>query len=151
MKRFFALIICLSCLISFASCASHPFLGAKEDEYPKHCIRAEFMTSNIEIAVGETFDSFLMFIPWRSIEHEEDSLKHIDVEFTIDSPDVVEIVTYDVAQLLNHNEIDGLTVKGLKPGVATITMTCIYKPTGGRYTSPTVCTVTVTDPAETAE
>ena len=151
MKRFITLMICLSCLISLASCSSHPFLGAKEGEYPKHCIRADFMTSNIEIAVGETFDSFLMFIPWRAIEHEEDSLKHIDVEFTIDSPDVVEIVTYDVAQLLNHNEIDGLTVKGLKPGVATITMTCIYKPTGGRHTSPTVCTVTVTDPAETAE
>ena len=151
MKRFILLLLCLSLVLSLVSCTFHPFMGAKEGEYPKHCIRAEFMTSNIEIAVGETFDSFLMFIPWRAIEHEEDSLKHIDVEFTIDSPDVVEIVTYDVAQLLNNNEIDGLTVKGLKPGVATITMTCIYKPTGGRYTSPTVCTVTVVDPAEAAE
>ena len=151
MKRFILLLLCLSFVLSLVSCTFHPFMGAKEGEYPEKCIRAEMRSSNVEITVGETFDKFLIFIPWPSIKHVDESIEHIDIEITVDRPDIVEIVRYDVAELLNHGEDDGLTVKGLKPGVATITMTCIYKPTGGRYTSPTVCTVTVTDPAETAE
>ena len=146
MKRFLTLMICLSCLISLASCSSHPFPNTKEGEYPQKCIRAEMRSSNVEITVGETFDKFLIFIPWPSIKHIDESIEHIDIEITVDRPDVVEIVSYDVAELLNHGEDDGLTVKGLKPGVATITMACIYKPTGGKYTSPNVCTVTVVDP-----
>lgn len=150
MKHFITLMICLSCLISFASCASHPFPNTKEGEYPEKCIRAEFVYPEYEIAVGETIGTFRMMIPYMGLEHEEDSLQHIDVEFAIDNNDVIEIVSYDIGQLLNHNEFDGLTIKGLKPGTTTITMTFIYKPTNGRsYSSKT--TVTVTDPAETAE
>ena len=155
MKRFILLLLCLSFVLSLVSCTFHPFMGAKEGEYPKHCIRAEFRTCQVEIAVGESFDSFLMFIPWEAVKHNDKSIEHIDVEFTVDPPDVVEIVSYDVDQLLNHDEDDGLTIKGLKPGVATITMTFIYKPTGGRFTSKNAgsraCTVTVVDPTETAE
>ena len=151
MKRFFTLMICLSCLIFFSSCASHPFPNTKDGEYPEKCIRADMRSSDVEITVGETFDKFLIFIRWPSIKHVDESIEHIDIEITVDRPDIAEIVSYDVAELLNHGEDDGLTVKGLKPGVATITMTCIYKPTGGRYTSPIECIVTVVDPAEAAE
>lgn len=145
MKRFLTLMICLSYLISLASCSSHPFTNTKDGEYPEKCIRAEFVYSEYEIAVGELVDSFRMMIPYMGLEHEEDSLQHIDVEFSIDNNDVIEIVTYDIGLLLNHDEFDGLTVKGLKPGTATIIMTFIYKPTNGRcFSSKT--TITVVDP-----
>lgn len=155
MKHLCILLVCLSCVLSLVSCSSHPFIGTKKGEYPEHCIRAHFMTNQVEIAVGETFDSFQLFIPWMSLEHEDESIEHIEVEFTVDPPDVVEIVTYDVGQLLNGSEFDGLTIKGLKPGVATITMAFIYKPTGGKYISSrpgaSTATITVVDPAKTAE
>ena len=65
----------------------------------------------------------------------------------MDHPDIVEIVDYDTQELLDNVQWGGITVKGLKPGVATITVTCIYTPTGGR-SEPETCVITVIDPAE---
>lgn len=150
MKRIILLLLCLSLVVSLIACSSHPFTSTEAGEYPTQCIRASFIYSEYEININETVDKFPLFIPYMGLKHEENSIEHIDVEFTIDYPDVVEIVSYDVNQLLNNNMYDGLTFKGKKSGVATITMTFIYKPTGGRST-PSTTIITVVDPAETAE
>ena len=150
MQRNILLLLCLSLVVFLISCASHPFTSTKDGEYPTQCIRASFIHSEYEITVNETVDSFPVFIPYMGLKHEEKSIEHIDVEFAIDHPDVVEIVSYDVNQLLNNNMYDGLIFKGKKSGVATITMTFIYKPTEGRSPSSKV-TVTVVDPAATTE
>jgi hypothetical protein len=127
-----------------------PFADAKEGEFPKKCIRAYIMGSELEIEAGETFDQFVMFIPYEALDLENLAWarQHTDVEVTVDHPDIVEIVEYDAQEILDSNEWGGLTIKGLKPGVATITVTCIYTPTGGR-SEPETCIITVVDPAET--
>ena len=151
MKRkiiFIALILIL--IVSLSSCTIHPFMFVKKGEFPEKCIRAYIMGSGYEIEVGETFDDFVMFIPYEAFGYTDLdwARQHTDVEITVDHPDIVEIVDYDAQEILDTKQWGGLTIKGLKPGVATITVTCIYVPTGGR-SRPEPCVITVVDPAET--
>lgn len=137
-------------MFSLSSCTIHPFMTAKQGEFPQKCLRAYIMDTGREIDVGETFDDFVMFIPYEAFGYvDTDWMRpYVDVEVTVDHPDIVEIVDYDVQEILDMKQVGGLTIKGLKPGVATITVTCIYTPTGGR-SEPETCIITVVDPAET--
>ena len=150
MKQFISLILCLFCVLSMVSCTLHPFIGTKDGEYPKHCIKARFYEGNPVLNVGETRSDIGIVVLWEGLKHVDSSIEHIDVEFSVDDPEIAEIVSYDVSELLDHDDKTGLVIKGLKPGKATITMTFIYKPTGGRSHSSTAI-VTVVDPAETTE
>ena len=150
MKRFIILILCLSCVLSTASCTLHPFIGTEDGEYPQYCIKARFFEGNPVLNVNETRSDIGIVVLWEGLKHVESSIKHIDVEFSVDDPEIVEIVSYNGPELLDNKEKTGLVIKGLKPGKTTVTMTFIYKPTGGRST-PSQAFVTVVDPAETAE
>ena len=149
-QKIIFITLILTLVFSLSSCTIHPFMFAKKGEFPEKCIRAYIMGSEFEIEVGETYDHFAMMIPYMSFGYTNLiwARQYTDVEVTVDHPDIVEIVDYDVQEILDNNQWGGLTIKGLKPGVATITVTCIYTPTGGR-SEPETCIITVVDPAET--
>ncbi len=70
-------------------------------------------------------------------------------EATSENPDIVEVISCDPYALMDYHEKGGITVKCHKPGVSKIYLTITYLPTGGTKTIR--ATVTVIDPAETAE
>ncbi len=115
-------------------------------EYPANFAGLEFLYNQYEFQVGQITDEFRMACLTEGIFYDP---QKASFEATSENPDVVEIISCDPDALMDYPEWGGITVQCHKPGVSKIYVTITYLPTGGTKTIE--ATVTVVDPAETAE
>lgn len=150
---FIALFLCFLMLLSACanpdgSSGSNPNSQQEYEsgEYPANFAGLEFFYDEYEFEVGQITDEFRMARLTMGIFYDP---KDAAFEATSENPDIVEIISCDPDALMDYPEWGGITVKCHKPGVSKIYLTITYLPTGGTKTIE--ATITVVDPAETAE
>lgn len=149
----FALFLCSFMLFSACADPNSPFTNNPDSqqeyesgEYPANFAGLEFFYDEYEFEVGQITDEFRLIRVTEGIFYDPEKASF---EATSENPDVVEIISCDPDALMDYPEWGGITVKCHKPGVSKIYVTITYLPTGGTKTIE--ATVTVVDPAETAE
>ena len=146
MKKLFlvALSMLLMCMMVCTSCGgSSPAeaLGLENGEFPPfisfHC------TNELTVKVGETATALEIFTFYEGDELTRRHFSKNDLEVTVraEHPEIVEIVSFDSAKLVN-NSSEGITVKGLKAGTSTVFVQYTYPPTGGSKVIEATVTVT---------
>ena len=144
-------ILCLAVLLLLSSCKQQnpaEILGLESGEYPNLGMIG-FMNEPT-IQVGEVCNPLETCRFWEASGVTEDILKYDDLEIDVwaEDPEVLEIISVNRDKLTYWNS-DGITVKGLRAGTTKVYIKLTYIYTGGSVTDET--TVTVVDPAETAE
>lgn len=148
MKKLFlvALSMLLMCMmiLLLSSCGGPSpaeALGLENGEFPPfisfHC------TNELTVKVGETATALEIFTFYEGDELTRRHFSKNDLEVTVraEHPEIVEIVSFDSAKLVN-NSSEGITVKGLKAGTSTVFVQYTYPPTGGSKVIEATVTVT---------
>lgn len=144
------LIILLHFSLLLTSCNPRPAPEYESGEYPE-VVGIHFYDAPYQIQLGEETDPF-QFEKLCGLTIEQGKgfrIADLDVKVSVEKPDVLELISFDRDAILDQEEYGGITVKGLKAETSKVYVTFIYTPTGGTKTIE--ATVTVTDPAETAE
>ena len=144
MKKFLFLLMALTVILLLSSCGGPSpaeALGLEDGEFPPfisfHC------TNELTMKVGETATALEIFTFYEADELTRQHFSKNDLEVTVraEHPEIVEIVSFDSAKLVN-NSSEGITVKGLQAGTSKVFVQYTYPPTGGRKVIEATVTVT---------
>ena len=129
MKHKIKNMICCSLLVFIllllTSCADN--VGGQR------CGKVDFWQQTYEFKVDEITDEFKLAFTKNAIYYQGNDAYSVNV--VSEDPSIVEIVSFDKDEIMDHNEWGGITVKCLREGATRIKLSTIYDETGEIYDS----------------